>query len=156
MYLRYLFLQSHYRSKQNFTWEALDSAKTAYIKLVNLAHSWGEEPGQLLAEYVNDFKSALEDDINIPASLAVVWEMVRSENNESDKLATLLDFDRVLGLRLKDHIAVKRNENSDLDPQILDLIKLREQARGNKDWQEADKIRDRLKDEFGYSIVDTK
>jgi cysteinyl-tRNA synthetase len=156
MHLRYLFLQSHYRSKQNFTWEALDSAKNAYIKLVNLASSWGSEPGELLSEYVSEFKSCLEDDINIPAALAVVWEMVKSDKSNKDKITTLLDFDRVLGLELKEHISSKRSENQDLDPKVEELIKLREEARSNKDWKEADRIREQLKHEFDYSIVDTK
>jgi len=156
MYLRYLFLQSHYRSKQNFTWEALDSAKNAYIKLVNTANSWGDKQGVLIEQAINDFKEALEDDINIPAALAVVWEMVKSDHEEADKLATLLDFDKVLGLKLQEHIIAKRNESKELDPEIIELIKKREQARENMDWQEADKIRARLKDEFGYSIVDAK
>lgn len=154
MELRYYFLQSHYRSKQNFTYEALDGAKTAFDKLKNMIKQWRSEKtmGQINIEAAAQFKAALEDDFNIPKALAVTWDTAKSDLENADKLATLLSFDQVLGLELG---AEEENAN---DPQVsaevTELLKLREAARTSKHWAEADRIRDELKDKFDFVVVD--
>lgn len=153
MHLRYFFLQSHYRSKQNFTWEALDSARNGYVKLVNMAKKWDKTGGNILEVYVERFKTAIEDDINIPLSLAVVWDMARSDSDTADKYITLKDFDRVLGLRIEEKINVKE-DIEELDPKIMELIEQREKARTEKNWELADELRERLLKEYNYSVVD--
>lgn len=101
--LRYLFLLSHYRTPVNFTWEALDSAQSAYEKLKKHSSSLNPSLGQgeVSSEYKEQFVKALENDLNTAQALAVVWTMLKDKALSSEsKHATLLDFDRVLGLGL--------------------------------------------------------
>ena len=154
MHLRYLFLQSHYRSKQNFTWEALTAARNAYGRLVNLALNWGMAEGQIITEVVAEFNKALEDDINIPAALAITWDMTKLNNPDSDKLSTLYKLDEVLGLKLKVHVAQLRANKTTIPLEVSKLLKQRDQARVDKNWELADKIRDQLQKDFGYNVVD--
>ncbi len=155
MHLRYLFLQSHYRSKQNFSEEAMNSARTAYEKLAANLVRWSQDAatGKVSAEYSALFKAALEDDFNIPKALAVVWDLSKSQISDAEKLATVLDFDKVLGLGLQ--IALEKSKKkSEVDPKIAELVGQREVARKNKDWATADKLRQQLETEFGFKVSD--
>jgi cysteinyl-tRNA synthetase len=160
-HLRYFFLQSHYRSKQNFTFDALTGAKTAYDRLVGFLQNWLEESEK---QGINDFKVnkdlkdkftlALEDDFNIPNALAVVWELTKADLQPDDKIGTLLDFDKVLGLGLEEKLNQPKENNIPIEAKIL--IDEREIARLEKNWQKADEIRDQLKKEFGIEVQDKK
>ena len=113
--LRYLFLLSHYRTPVNFTWEALEAANNAFEKLKRfvegytspnplLAQGGGRDvsPGEVNQEYKNKFVEKLENDLNTPKALAVLWMLVKDKDiSPENKLATILDFDKVLGLGLK-------------------------------------------------------
>jgi len=157
--LRYLFLQSHYRSKQNFTWEALDAARTSFLKLGRLVSVWKQDKtiGHIIPEFQKGFTAALEDDFNIPRALAVVWEVVKSSAPDADKLATILDFDKVLGLGLTEaSLEIGQQAEQSVTPEISDLVAQRESARGKQDWATADRIRDELKDKYGYLVQDKK
>lgn len=102
--LRYLFLLSHYRTPVNFTWEALTAAQNAYKKLKEFVerNKMQESREQTVnQEYKKQFIEKLENDLNTPQALAVVWTLVKDkEVPNPDKLATLKDFDRVLGMGL--------------------------------------------------------
>jgi cysteinyl-tRNA synthetase len=159
--LRYFFLQSHYRSKQNFTWEAVTAADTAYKKLRQLVASWAANatPGaDTLSVAVDtasktDFVAALEDDFNLPAALAVVWQVAKDDSLSSDaKLRTVLDFDQVLGLKLD---SVEDPQHTEIPAAAQDLLAARAEARANKDWTKSDELRDQLKAEFGLEVKDT-
>ncbi len=152
--LRYFFLQSHYRSKQNFTWEALDGAKTALSSLRDLVVAWRrdethEERGSdRVNEYKSKFIDAITDDFNIPQALGIVWEMTKEDIPNWEKLALILDFDRILGLSLKDWKAeIVPNE-------ILLLAKQRDSLRAQQNYAASDIIRDRIV-AGGYSIEDS-
>jgi len=98
--LRYLFLLSHYRTPVNFTWEALTAAQNAYNKLKNFVLRL-DEGGEVDQAYKAKFVEKLENDLNTPQALAVVWTLVKDkEVANNNKLATLRDFDKVLGLGL--------------------------------------------------------
>lgn len=161
MHLRYFFLQSHYRSKQNFTFEALDGAKKAYDRLVNFLKTWTEESGdqgnndfKVNSEFKRKFIEAIEEDFNIPNALAVVFELTKSNLQPDDKIGTLLDFDKVLGLKLED----KLNQPNEADVPIEAKILMDERniARLNKDYKKADELRDKLKNDYGIEVKDKK
>lgn len=98
--LRYLFLLSHYRTPTNFSFEALEAAQNAYNKLKKFVTAL-PTGGSIDEGYKNKFKDKLENDLNTPQALAVVWGLVKdSKVSPENKLATILDFDKVLGLGL--------------------------------------------------------
>jgi cysteinyl-tRNA synthetase len=160
IHLRYFFLQSHYRSKQNFTFEALEASKKAYTRLLNFVKSWSTQIKESTfgdsnpdAEFQERFVAALEDDFNIPQALAVVWEVIKSDLSDIKKLETVLSFDRVLGLKLSDTLE-NPEEAEILSVEAQILLEERKIARINKDWKTADQLRDRLKNEFGIEVRD--
>ncbi len=161
MHLRYLLIGSHYRSKQNFTFEALDSARNAYKRLV--ANLISIDPkdgsGEIIKTWKEKFVQALEDDFNVPQALSYVWDLLKTDEKLSDKFKTIMDFDNVLGLRLGNAVTLgeKFSKNDDiLSDEVQSLIKSREKARQNKDWNLADKIRDELKTKYNYEAIDKK
>ncbi len=152
MDVRYLFISVGYRVKMNFSLEALDGARNSRLALEKKVLELGEKKGNLLPKYVESFKKELENNLNISGVLALVNEMLKSENTDEDKLATILDFDRVLGLGLDD---IKKDEGySEGGSATLDrLLKERLEARENKDYAKADSIRDKIA-ELGYKVID--
>ncbi|MDD5466687.1 MAG: cysteine--tRNA ligase [Anaerolineales bacterium] len=146
---RFFCLSAHYRAKLNFTWEGLDGAATALERLRSAFYEWGET-GELDAAYFENFMEQANDDLNMPRAMAVVWELVRSELPPAVKKATLLRFDNVLGLRLAEWAP----EEEAVPEAIMSLVMERQQARGEKRWQDADALRDQVAEE-GYEIEDT-
>lgn len=156
--LRYLFLQTHYRQSMNFTWDALTAAQTALIKLrryiqqfqVNIQRtSLSEDKLDKVDSYSNSFRAALENDLQMPQALAVVWEVAKSNIPSTDKVDLLRSFDEVLSLDL----FVTENEDS-IPDEITKLAQERIVARNNKDFALADQIRNVIMQK-GYSIKDT-
>ena len=97
---RYYLLLSHYRTPTKFSWEALTAAQNAYEKLKKAVERL-DEGGKVDEAYKVKFIEKLENDLNTPQALAVVWTLVKDKDvPNNDKLATLLDFDKVLGLGL--------------------------------------------------------
>lgn len=146
---RWFVLGAQYRSKLNFTWEAAEAAQNALEKLKHAVLSWGEEVGTPVEALLNDFRAALEDDLNTPKALAVVWELVKSEASSADKRATLLKMDEVLGL----DVASWKEEAVEIPQEIHDLAEARWQARASKNWAESDRLRDELRTR-GWSMQD--
>lgn len=158
--LRYFFLGAHYRSKQNFTWEALTGAKNALTKLQKQLRGYlpaAETQGSILEVWRAKFAEALTSDFNVPQALAVLWDMLASDAEPADKLETAYDFDRVLGLNLRKDLeaAEQRNGLSKVDEdKVALLITARERARADKDWAGADQLRDQLLEEFNVEVKD--
>lgn len=153
--LRYFFLQSHYRSKQNFTFEALDAAQTSLNRLVNALKqikSEDSDPTEINGNYKKLFIEALEEDFNLPKALAVVWEVLKSEIPDSIKFDTIIDFDKVLGLNLLE----KANQEDQIPDEAKKLIEDRIEARRQKDWKKSDELRDLIKQKFGIDVKDEK
>ena len=148
-------LTSSYRNQINFTWEAMDSAKTALARLREgyIKHSEGEEQVNQdeIKEYENRFLEAINDDLNMQIAMSVVWEVVKNQKKSKDFQKLLLKFDEVLGLDLENY---KQEENK-LPEEILNLVNLRNEARQNKNWAESDRLRDELINR-GYIVKDTK
>lgn len=160
--LRYFFLQAHYRSKQNFTWEALAAADSAYQKLkTRVENLFSEvaleaEPLEVGPEqnYAQQFTEALENDINIPQALSVLWDLVKSDLDSEQKLVTILDFDKVLGLNLERVNNPHRQEDY-IPEEAQALLEQRELARKKQDWQESDRLRAQIESDFGLTVLDT-
>ncbi|MBP6942852.1 MAG: cysteine--tRNA ligase [Candidatus Buchananbacteria bacterium] len=148
--LRYLYLQAHYRSKQNFTWQSLDAAQSALTKLRQYIQQLQNiKVGKVVKKSTTEFEKALADDFNTAAALAVVWDLLKTKNKPGDILATLLDFDQVLGLNLKDSLKIKA-----IPQEVTDLAEQRQQARAAKDFAQADAARLQI-EALGYAIKDT-
>ncbi len=164
--LRYLFLGAHYRTPMNFTWEALTAAQTAYAKLLALHEELRSQgTGSVSRNWQRQFTKKIGDDLDTPGALALLWDMTKDESLEpADLLATLNDFDRVLGLNLAepDEAAQKLAQpfsaveisSSDLPQNVVDLMHLREKARAEKDWARSDAIRNEITD-LGYTLEDS-
>ena len=160
---RYFCLGGHYRSQLQFSWESLDSAKTARGNLVEKIKMLMENSTRIpldsiskaAEKYLEDFRTSISEDLNLPKVLAVVWTLLKdSALSDSEKLTLLLDFDRVLGLDLERKAESNDNNKNEIDQKVFDLIKEREEARKAKDFAKSDEIRDLLK-EMGIAIKDT-
>ncbi|MBR0573491.1 MULTISPECIES: cysteine--tRNA ligase [Pasteurellaceae] len=157
--LRYFFLTAHYRSLLDYSVENLDLARTALERLYtalrgcDLAVSLSEEQAVRFDHYIANFKTAMDDDFNTPAALAVLFEMVRELNKlkkenpqQANYLAVRLkELAGVLGLLEQDpETFLQGDSNDDEVAEIEALIKQRNDARANKDWAKADEARDKL------------
>lgn len=158
--LRYLFLTCHYRSKMNFTWKGLEAAQNAYNKLVEIIKDWqhggrevvSPEDVKKIDDFRKKFQEKINDDLNIPEALSIVWEVAKSNIPDPDKLDLILNFDQVLGLDLE---RVSRESRVSRVPQeITELMEKRGELRKQGKWQEADKIRKQI-EKFGFVIEDT-
>lgn len=148
--LRYFFLQAHYRSKQNFTFESLKSAETGLNNIYNQIQLLGNKIGKIDKEFKGKFLNAINDDFNSPKALAVLQEVLKSNLENPDKLATILDFDKVLGLNFK-NIKIEKIE---IPENVKLLAEKRLKVRQEKNWNESDKLRDEI-NKLGYDIEDT-
>jgi cysteinyl-tRNA synthetase len=146
---RYLVVSAQYRSKLNFTWEGLESARNSRARLVRLVGEFAKsDKGEVSENYLSKFKTFLENDIDLPNAIAVLWEVARDENvSAGSKYATMRKFDEVLGLKLGDNIAIE------IPTDILDLANERKAARENKDYAKSDELRDEIAT-LGYLVED--
>lgn len=145
---RYFCLGAHYRTKLNFSWESLDGAAKALNRLRAAAYEWGV-PGAADKGFQEGFLERINDDLNMPRALALTWDLVKSDLAASVKKAMLIEFDRVLGLRLD----AWRPSEETVPDDIMALMAQRQQARKEKRWKDADDLRDRIR-ESGYEIED--
>lgn len=141
---RMFCLQSHYRKPLTFSYESLDNTAKAYDKLVKRIASLkkdGDVNCEKAEELDKKFKEALDNDLNTSLGLTAVYDVLKADTNDATKLYIIEKFDEVLGLDL----AKAEADNCDnLDSEIEELIAKRQQARAEKDWALADKIRDDL------------
>ena len=162
MVLRYLFLTSSYRKSMNFTWESLKGAQTAYKNLqaqirqladqITTRTNLSEEKLKKVNKFRQEFTDSINNDLNIPSALAVLWEVVKSNIPPGDKYDLILLFDEVLGLDLN-KLKVK-SEKSKVSEEIKELVEKREKLRQGKKWDEGDQIRQQI-EKSGFTIEDT-
>nr|MBI5455716.1 cysteine--tRNA ligase [Candidatus Levybacteria bacterium] len=150
--LRYLYLQTHYRQEMNFTWEALEAAQTALNRLRKEVASF-DEPKIGCAEYEKEFLEAVNDDLNMPKALSVVWEVLASSYPKTAKAETLFKFDEILGLNLKDSRQILESQKKEIPKEVKKLLEEREVLRKAKKYEEADKIRNKII-EMGFKVED--
>jgi cysteinyl-tRNA synthetase len=146
---RFWLLMANYRTRINFVWEALEGAETALKRLYGLYLALPSEIGQVHQEYQNKFKEFIEDDLDTPRALALLWDVFKDPNmSDTDKKATILDFDKVLGLGFK-------NLKKEIIPEdVKKLAEEREQTRNDKDFKKSDELRKKI-NSLGYDIKDT-
>ena len=164
---RLFCLQSHYRKTLVFTFENLDNAAQAYRKLIDrIAALNPDDPAEYdsegAAEFEAKFNAALDNDLNTSLAVTVLYDVLKADLSDKTKLALIDRFDRVLCLELTAKAAAVRSSQAtgtemqgEEDPEINRLIAARQQARKDKNWAEADRIRDELA-AMGITIIDTK
>lgn len=152
--LRYFFLTAHYRSKQNFTWEALGAARTARLKLIEGLKTI-KSKGNIIEDSKDRFMEAISADVNIPKALAIVWETLKLEGIGSDMYATIIDFDKVLGLELENSLLTE-DISKEKHNEIMEQLDKREELRKQKKFEEADKIREQLEKKYNIEIEDAQ
>lgn len=143
---RYLLLTSHYRSPLLFSFENLESAKNSLDRLRNIISELKSD-GKINESYLKEFEKAINDDLNTPATLQILWKLVRDEKAQG-KLETIRKMDSVLGLDLL------KKEKIDIPEEIKKLAEEREKARKNKNFKLADELREKIRKK-GFLIDDT-
>ena len=152
---RYLCLTAHYRTQLEFTFESLDAAAKSLENLRALsrgvlAQAQGKEAD--CQAWKDKFAAAMEDDLNAPKALAVVWEGVRSADmNAEQKLSFLRFADSILALDL---FKEKKEEPLALPQEVQTLLEERARARAAKDYKKSDELRDAVA-RLGYVVKDT-
>jgi cysteinyl-tRNA synthetase len=152
--LRYLYMQTHYRQEMNFTFQALEAAENALKRLYEEVMKW-EEPSGRLQEFEKKFLAALNDDLNMPQALAVVWEMVKSNEPSGAKANSLFRMDEVLGFNFREITEKLKREEGIIPNDIRKLAEEREHYRKNRQFNAADQIRSQI-ERMGYEVEDTK
>lgn len=156
--LRLLFISSHYRSQMNFTWDAITQSKTNFQRISDFVNNLkNPEPGNRseikLEKYQEKFEEAMDDDLNTPVALSVLYELITETNksnpsNKKEILGLWEKMNKVFGLNIS-------KEEAELPDQIKKLASERDNAKKIKDFAESDRIR-KLIEEKGYTVEDTK
>ena len=172
---RFFCLQSHYRKSLVFSYENLDNATTSYNKLIARIAQLDPKDGPVddaaLAELKDKFKAAMDNDLNTALAVTALYDVLKARTNGATKLAALADFDTVLCIGMleaadkiraakaeeekKQNAAPEYDMNDPLVVEILDLIEKRKQAKKEKNFAEADRIRQYLADK-GVTLVDDR
>ncbi len=162
---RYLALTAHYRSKLNFTWESLQASQNAFEKLKEAVKEiqfpksdFGSDSGRsgtsrieigFLKKYKKEFLSYINDDMDMPRALALLWEVVKSEKlNSKTKYDLIINFDKVFGLNLG------KIKSDKIPATVLKLAKEREKYREEKNFAKSDELRKKI-ESLGWLIDDS-
>lgn len=153
---RYLVLTLHYRTPMNFNWEALHASQTALLKLVeHFSKFEAKNDGKINNGYAKNFNEFLNDDLDTPQALALVWKLIKDTDiDDSVKRTTLLNFDKVLGFNLEKLEEELKKSDELIPEEIKSLAEEREKARKDKNFKKSDDLR-KIINEKGYLIKDT-
>ena len=143
---RYLVLGTHYRKPLNFSLKELETAKNSYQRLKKIILEIKEDK-KINKNYLKEFEKEINNDLNIPNALQILWGLVRDEKAIGKK-QTIKEMDKVLGLDLL------KKEKISIPKKVKELAEKREQARKGKDFEKSDELRDKIK-RLGYQIDDT-
>ncbi len=144
---RYFLLGAHYRTPQNFTWEALEAAQNALNNLRDTVREWNEPSA---SDDLDRFQNIINNDLDLPGALAELWNVVNGDLDTSIKAAMLLKMDTVFGLGLESYVA----KQLDAPIEVKDMLKARKEARESKDWTLSDTLRDEIQ-AAGFDVKDT-
>lgn len=147
MALRYLILSSNYKQGLDFNFRNLGVAEQAVTKLKKAAQVSGE--GEVIEEIRAEFLEKMEDDLSTPEAVAVIWKMIKGDYKKEDIKATLLELDKILGLKLSE------TKTEEIPEEIINMAEERNEAKRNKNWAEADRLREEI-NKRGYLVEDTK
>jgi cysteinyl-tRNA synthetase len=151
--IRYLFLQSHYHQLTNFTWKAAKASQKAFNKLKKITLNIKSQKKLTVIKsskalfYQKQFIEAISNDLQTPQSIAVMWEMIKSDIENDEKYFLIMDFDKIFGLNLGKTIEEKVPVN------ILKLADRRLEARRIRNFDMSDKLRMKI-EKAGYKIED--
>jgi len=146
---RYACLSVHYRKPMEWSDEIAVAAQNGLNNLHNRLQNLGDVNGEVNDYFKKQFIENINDDLNMPKALATVQEVLKADLSPADKLATILNFDRVLGLNLDPQTKPEKI----IPPEIQKIIAEREIARKNKDWERADELRAQII-EMGFEVKD--
>jgi len=154
MDLRYFYLSAHYRKPLNFTFTNLDASKNTIKRLKNIISEIKNSEEKInkndVEQCYKEFLKVLNDDLNTPRALSYMWEILRDDKlNNSEKYELVLKFDKVFGLKLEE------NKKIEIPDKVKKLLKIREEARKEKDWKTSDELREEIK-KLGWYVNDTK
>ncbi|CAB5079188.1 Cysteinyl-tRNA synthetase (EC [Olavius algarvensis associated proteobacterium Delta 3] len=151
---RFAAFLTHYRKPMEYSEEAVAAARNGLAHLRNqvraIREKSGGRTGTVDTGSKDRFLSEINDDLNMPRAMAAVQEMLKSNLPPADKLATILDFEKVLGLELD-----RVDDTEGLPPEVLEKVDARNKARADKNWALSDQIRDELQ-AMGFVVQDTK
>ncbi len=155
---RFFCLNTHYRKKLNFTFDGLSAAKVSRERLmqslaVHKASSQSTNP-DTIAKFKQEFHEAIEDDINVPLALGILFTAIK-EPKSKDIYALALYFDKALGLSLDKLPSLKEEAPLDIPQEVIALVEKRKQAKKDKDFALADSIRGEIL-ALGYNVLDTR
>ncbi len=157
MDFRYFCLNAHYRKKLNFTFEGLKAAQTAYKRLLESLYEHKisplDTPDTEIQEIKQKFLDAINDDLNLPLALGIVWTALKNPPSHSI-YEMCLDFDKVIALSF-DKAAPAEKNDVEIDEETRAIAERRFEARKNKDWKLSDELREELK-QRGYAVEDRK
>jgi cysteinyl-tRNA synthetase len=158
---KYWLLTSHYSTLVNFTDEAVSAADKAFNKLIKKLAEIKNIDGAIDQNYIDKILKNINDDLNTSAAIAEIWNLIKDDSVlEEDKLLTILEADKLLGLNIQNLINKEKEKNGKAtkpnDSIPMDVIRLadhRKSAREHKDFELADEIRAKI-NKMGYEIVD--
>lgn len=153
---RYYCLNANYSKQLVFHWEGMESAKVSLSRLckraLEIKTAAGDRKGTPDENYMKDFFTPIYDDLNVSKALGIFWNLMKDDKiSDENKWATMLLFDEILTLNIKDVKA----EEKELPQEVKDLISQRDEARKNKDYALSDEIRNKLQ-YMGYTVKDSK
>ena len=164
---RYLLLGSHYRTGANFTWEALEAAQTAFLRIRQTIDAIPDAPTTPPEQYRARWHHCFNDDLDTPGALAVLWDMIKDTKHVSpaELKAGIIDIDRVFGLGFAEPDLLATSlykaqfgilvDPDELPQHIQQLIEQRTKARETHDWPTADKLRTEI-EQHGYALEDAE
>ena len=144
--LRYLYLTAHYSQPMNFTWEAAQAANTTLNRLTKTYRELSSESDSQDEIFLKEFYAAIENDLDTPKALALIWENIKTLNQ-----ATLAKADNILGLGLTE---VRLPSMVEIPAEVQKLADERELARGAKDFARSDALRAQI-EASGFEVKDT-
>ncbi len=151
---RFAAFQTHYRKPMEYTDESIHAAQNGLEHLFNqvreVAKGQAVSAGAIDHVFRDKFLEAVNDDLNMPRAMAVIQEMLKSNISNTEKHATILDFDRILGLGL-DQV----DKPQELPAELQELVEARRKARAAKNWTDSDRLRDEIQ-ALGYEVKDTR
>lgn len=151
MDFRYFYFMAHYSKQQNFTFDALTSARNSLKNMKNavLEHKNGQNSlsKEKIGQYKEEFLNAINDDLNMPVALAVCQKLLKEEKSK-DVYDLIMKFNEVLGLNFED-------EGEEIPEEVKTLAQKRWQAKLDKNYALADEIRGQIT-ALGYAVKDSK
>ena len=141
------------RGRDRRSLEALEAAQTALNRLKTELATLGE-PKEGFLEIEGSFYEAINDDLNVPKALAVVWELLNSKEKPAEKAAAILKFDKILGLDLDKVVPEERKERKIEIPRVvMEMLEERNSLRKQKRFHLADQIRHKIR-KYGFDVED--